>query len=404
MKRILRALLTMRLANALLAAVAVLCGLSSLLPQGRGLPFYAENYPEAYLLIYRTHFYDVFKSWYFILLMGLLCLSMLVCTARMFLRGLRGGREAVEKAAALPDARSLEPGQLEQLRRYAASIRCREEKIGEAWVFHKNRIGYWGLFALHLSILLTVVFGVFALYLPKVTDLDCRQGESVRLEDGTEIEVESFKMKNESGQLDYASVIRISLPDGSRSAAREIKVNYPMTFGSVKVFQWTYGVEGSVLTRSRLDGSEQRFDLKQPCFLSEDGMTGVQFLGLYEAEPEEGEEGESAVVYQVRLVSNGALMPSMMVLPGESLSLGDWEFTFQDPYYPGLRVKQMPFPYANSLLEGAFVLMLAGLFLCFYLRPVLIKADEKGYTVAGPRPEKLRLDLEKLLEKEEEKA
>ena len=178
MKRILRALLSMRLANALLAAVAVLCGLSSLLPQGRGLPFYAENYPEAYLLIYRTHFYDVFKSWYFILLMGLLCLSMLVCTARMFLRGLRGGREAVEKAAALPDARSLEPGQLEQLRRYAASIRCREEKIGEAWVFHKNRIGYWGLFALHLSILLTVVFGVFALYLPKVTDLVPAEGRT----------------------------------------------------------------------------------------------------------------------------------------------------------------------------------------------------------------------------------
>ena len=405
MNRILRALLSMRLANALLAAVALLCGLSSLLPQGRELPFYAENYPDLYLLIYRTHFYDVFKSWYFILLIALLCLSMLVCTARMFLRGLRGGRDALEKAAALPDARSLEPGQLEELRRYAASIRCKEEKIGQVWVFHKNRIGYWGLFVLHLSILLTVLFGVFALYLPKVTDLDCRQGESVRLEDGTEIEVESFRLKNDSGQLDYASVIRVTLPDGRRSAAREIKVNYPMTFGSVKVFQWTYGVEGSVLTRSELDGTEQRFDLNQPCFLSEDGLTGVQYLGLFEAEPaESGEEGETVVVYQLRLVSNGTLMPSVTLLPGESLSLGGWEYSFQDPYYPGLRVKQMPFPYANSLLEIAFVLMLAGLFLCFYLRPVLIKADEKGYAVAGPRPEKLRLDLEKLLRKEAEDA
>ena len=46
----------MKAANILLALVALLCGLSSLIPQGRELPFYAENYPGAYPLIYRTHF------------------------------------------------------------------------------------------------------------------------------------------------------------------------------------------------------------------------------------------------------------------------------------------------------------------------------------------------------------
>ena len=131
-------------------------------------------------------------------------------------------------------------------------------------------------------------------------------------------------------------------------------------------------------------------------------MTGVQFLGLYEAEPREGEEGERGVFYRVRVVSNGTMMPEMDVPPGESVSVGDWDFRFREPYYPGLRVKQMPFPYANSLLEAAFVLMLAGLFLCFYLRPVLVRADETGYTVAGPRPDKTRLELRKLLQKEEE--
>ena len=402
MKKVLRALLSMRLANTLLALTALLCGLSSLLPQGRELPFYAENYPRAYLLIYRTHFYDVFKSWYFVLLMGLLCLSMLLCTGRMFLRALRGGKQAAEKAAALPNAEPLEPGQLEELRRWAASARCREEKIGESFVFHKNRLGYWGLFLLHLSVLLVILFGVFALALPKVSDLDCRVGESVKLDDGTEIAVESFRLMNDSGQLDYASSIRIRLPDGRQSPSQEIKVNYPMTFGSVKVFQWTYGVEGSVIARSKSSGEEQRFVLSQPCFLSEDGMSGLQYLGLYMASPEEG--GESAVFYDVRLISNGTVMPEMAAPPGESLSLGDWEFTFQDPYYPGLRVKQMPFPYANSLLEGAFLLMLAGLFLCFFLQPVLVHADENGYTVAGPRPEKTRLELRRRFQKEGEKT
>ena len=400
MKKVWNKLCSMRTANILLALAALLCGLSSLVPQGRELPFYAENYPRAYILIYRTHFYNVFSSWYFILLIALLCLSLLLCSARMFGKALKNSREGVQSAAALPNAETLEPGQLERLRRWAASRRCREEKIGESYVFHKNRVGYWGLFLLHASVLLVVLFGVFALALPKVTDRDCRPGESVVLEDGTEIAVESFTMKNESGQLDYASRIRITLPDGQRSPVQEIKVNYPMTFGKVKVFQWTYGVSPAVLTRSRLDGAEQLFALDRPLFLSDDGYTGIQYLGAFEAEDADDPAAEPRVFYQIRVVSNGVSMPDMSVTPGETLTVGDWDFEFQDPYYPGLRIKQMPFAYTNTLLEAAMVLLLAGMFLVFYLRPVLVRADEKGYTVAGPRPEQIRSELRTLLQQE----
>ena len=401
MRKLWNALRSMRFANLLLALVALLCGLSSLLPQGRELPFYAENYPGTYLLIYRTHFYDVFKSWYFILLMGLLCLSLLACTIGMLRKAL-GGREERERAAALPNASSLAPGQLEDLRRHMASIRCKEEKRDGVYLFHKNEAGRWGLFLLHLSILLTVAFGVCALALPEVTDRDCRPGESITLDDGTSVAVDSFSMKDASGKIDYASVIRITLPDGRQSAPQEIKVNYPMTFGRIKVFQWTYGVGASIDARNLRDGAEQHFDLDEPAFLSADGLTGLQYMGLFESAPREGEEGEATVFYQVRVVSNGTAMPEMAVLPGESVSVGDWDFSFRDPYYPGLRIKQMPFPFANSLLEAAFVLMLLGLFLCFYLQPVLVKADETGYTVCGPRPEKLRLELRRRFEEEGE--
>ena len=51
MKKVFSVLRSMRFANLLLALVALLCGLSSLLPQGRELPFYAENYPQTYTLI-----------------------------------------------------------------------------------------------------------------------------------------------------------------------------------------------------------------------------------------------------------------------------------------------------------------------------------------------------------------
>ena len=397
---LLRPLLSMRAANLLMAVLALLCGVSSLIPQGESAAFYAANYPGKSALIRALYLDDVFHSWYFAVLMGLLCLSMLLCTGKMLVKAVKGGKNQVERAAALPNTRPLQAGELEKLRRHMAGIRCRETAAGKSLVFHKNGFGRFGSFLIHLAILLVVLFGVGALYLPKVQDLDCRVGESVTLADGTQIEVLSFRMQDESGKLDYASEIRITLPDGEQSPVREIKVNVPVTFGRVKVFQWTYGVGGAVSASNPVTGEEDLFELEEPVFLSEDGLTGVQVLGVYEARAENGQD--SYLFYQVRVVSNGTVMPDMQVHPGEEIKLGDWVFRFHEPYYPGLRAKIMPIPVSNSLLEIAMLLLLAGLFLSFYLQPVLVKADPEGYTVAGPRPEKMRLELEKLLDAGEE--
>lgn len=401
MKRVLNFLRSMPFANALLVGVALCCGLSSLLPQGKELPYYAETYPRAYLFIYRTHLYDVFKSWYFLLLVALLCLSMLVCTASMLLRALRASKGEAARAAALSNTEELDAAGLEKLRLYMASIRCKEEKIGGAYVFHKNGFGRWGTFLIHLSILLTVIFGAMALYLPKVTDQGCRPGEAITLEDGAQIAVDSFSMYNEQGQLDYSSVIRITLPDGRSAGPQEIRVNYPMTFGPYKVFQWTYGAEGLVSARSLTDGTEERFTLDKGDRLSVGEDDYLDYHGLYEATPENGEAG-GYVFYEVRVVSGGDYREPEELCPGDTLKLGGYEFRFLDPYYPGLRIKTMPVRAANALLEAAFVLMLVGLFICFYLQPVLVKADVTGYVVAGPRGEKMRLELKHRLAREEE--
>ncbi len=397
----LQILRSMRFANALLAAVALCCALSSLLPQGKALPYYAETYPRLYTLIYRAQLYDVFRSWYFLLLVGLLCLSMLVCTASMLRRALRDSRGALERAAALPNTEQLDAAGLEKLRLYMASIRCREEKIGETYVFHKNGFGRWGTFLIHLSILLTVIFGAMALYLPRVQDLGCRPGESIRLDDGAEIFVDSFSMYDAQGRLDYASVVRITLPDGRSAGPQEIRVNYPMTFGPYKVFQWTYGAEGLVSVKSLSGGEEERFTLDRGDRLSLDTDTYLEYYGLYEATPEDDPDG-AYVFYQIRAVRDGVYENAREIRPGESLTLGGFSFSFLDPYYPGLRIKTMPVRAANSLLEAAFVLMLVGLFISFYLQPVLVRADETGYAVAGPRGEKMRLELRRRLGQEKE--
>ena len=46
--------------------------------------------------------------------------------------------------------------------------------------------------------------------------------------------------------------------------------------------------------------------------------------------------------------------------------------------------------------------MVAGLWILFFMPPVLVKVDDEGYAVGGPKPEGMRLELERLLSTENE--
>lgn len=87
-----------------------------------------------------------------------------------------------------------------------------------------------------------------------------------------------------------------------------------------------------------------------------------------------------------------------MAFPGETLSVGGVDFTFEDPVeYPGLRIKRTP-EAVNTLLFAAFGLMVLGLWFCFFQTPAIVAVREEGYTVAGPKPQGLELELAALFE------
>ena len=97
------------------------------------------------------------------------------------------------------------------------------------------------------------------------------------------------------------------------------------------------------------------------------------------------------------MASEGVYTP-VMVFPGETLSVGGIDFTFEDPVeYPGLRIKRTP-EAVNALLFAAFGLMVLGLWFCFFQTPSIVVVREEGYTVAGPKPQGLELELSALLE------
>ena len=314
----------------------------------------------------------------------------------------RGAKGETERIAAMPDQHALDKEGQRLLREHMTSLRCREEKVGGASVWRKNGFGRYGTFLTHLSILLTVVFGAVALYTPTIEDRDIMPGETLTLSDGTHIRIDSFRLTDETGRLDYESTGEITLPDGRSSGVVPIRVNHPVSFGPYKLFQQSFGTAGSVTVTDLATGGSDDFYLTEPSFLSADGRNGLWFDVLY---PDylRSPSGEVTLItltegsypnpiYQVHITADGVNTP-VLALPGESLEVLGLRFAFNAPVeYPGIRIKHVS-QLANRLLVASFTLMILGLFLTFFCEPVLVKADAQGYAVGGSKPERMRVEL-----------
>ena len=408
-KKIMNFLRSMTFGMILLVLILVCSFAGSLIGQGNDPSWYVQTYPEWHGTILSLGLDDVFNSWYFITLMALLCLNLTLCSLIRIRRVVKASQSAAAQAAKRETKVFLTTQGTAQLRTHLEACHYKKEEFGETTVYSKNRLGWYGSFLTHLAILLTLLFGAAALYLPEVTDQTCMPGEALTMDDGTTIAVESFHIENEAGELDYASIISITLPDGRSSGQQRISVNYPLSFGGYKVYQQTYGTAGAVMVRNTGTGGEDRFILDEMCFLSLDSINGIWFEALYPGYVRDEEGNFSLItqtsgayedpVYQILLASDGVYTP-VMAFPGETVSVAGLDFTFEDPVeYPGLRIKRTP-AVVNALLFAAFGLMVVGLWFCFFQTPAIVVVREEGYAVAGPKPQGMEIELAALLETE----
>lgn len=402
MKKVFRYMRSMRFGILLLCLIAACSVAGTVIPQGREVAWYAQNYPSAHPLILTFRLNRVFESWYFITLLALLCLNLSLCSLLRIRTVVRASRGEAERAAAMPDTVLLRPEGVEKLRAWLEDRHCRSVELDGAAVYRKNGIGRYGTFLLHLSILLTLVFGALALYTPTVTDQSCMPGESIILEDGTEIHVLDFHITDETGRLDYRSHVQVTLPDGRRSEEAELSVNHPFSFGAYKLFQQSFGTAGSVTVTNLETGGTDDFLLTEQAYLSADGITGIFYETLYPdfiRDPSGNvtfititEGSYPNPIYQFEVISDGEFTPTLAV-PGDELELTGLRFTFNSPVeYPGIRIKHVSRLF-NALLIASFLLMIAGLTLAFFFDPVLVKTDAEGYAVGGPKPEHMRIEL-----------
>ena len=402
MKKVFQYLRSMRFGILLLCLIAACSVAGTVIPQGREIAWYAQNYPSTHPAILMLRLNHVFESWYFVTLLVLLCLNLSLCSLLRIRAVVRASHGETERAAAMPDTVLLNPEGVEKLRAWLEDRHCRSEELDGAVVYRRNGIGRYGTFLIHLSILLTLVFGALALYTPTVTDQSCMPGESIFLEDGTEIHVLDFHIADETGRLDYRSHVQVTLPDGRRSEEAELSVNHPFSFGAYKLFQQSFGTAGSVTVTNLETGGTDDFLLTEQAYLSADGITGIFYETLYPdfiRDPSGNvtfititEGSYPNPIYQFEVISDGEFTPTLAV-PGDELEITGLRFTFNKPVeYPGIRIKHVSRLF-NALLIASFMLMIAGLTLAFFFEPVLVKTDAEGYAVGGPKPEHMRIEL-----------
>ena len=198
--------------------------------------------------------------------------------------------------------------------------------------------------------------------------------------------------------------------DGKDSISRTIRVNEPLSFKGYKIYQQTYGTAGAVRINNLATGVSEEMTLTESCFLTLDGADGMFYQALYPGYVQ-AEDGSFTLVtstsgaytdpvYDVVSVSGGAMTP-VLAFPGETLTIGDVSFTLLEPInYPGLRIKHMS-PVLLGALYAVFILMVAALYLCFFLSPVAIAVEADGYSLLSPKTQTgLMIEIEALLKEE----
>ena len=419
----------MRFGMILLVLVVACSFAGSMIPQERAAMEYVQRYgASAAQIILLLGVDNAFTAPYFIVLMAALCVNLTLCSIVRLPATARAVAAFARTAASAQIQKPLTGAQAQRMRAYLKARHYREiaarsagaaangatgatdaDGADGAALYVKNTAGFYGSFLVHLSILLVLAVGTAVVMLAEVTDQTVMPGQTIALSDGTLLTVESFQIENELGELDYASVLTASTPDGTRTQREQIRVNEPMRFGDYKIYQQTYGTAGSVVIHNLINDASETMLLTEPCLLSLDGVNGLFYSALYPGFIK-AEDGAVTLitstsgayvdpVYDVRTVVDGDIT-AVLAFPGETLTVGDVSFTMGSPTaYPGLRIKRMSGVVLGALY-AVFVLMVASLYLCFFMPPVCIKVTDEGFAVRSPKAQTgLLLELDALLEK-----
>jgi cytochrome c biogenesis protein ResB len=284
-----------------LTAITVVAVIGTIIPQGRPLEFYREQYGAVMVTLITIFRLDTtYTSPLFIGLLGLFGLNLILCTAKRFPLILKttfhpDTAPVKEGIAGMPIRFTLEKISLDDIANAFSQAGFPLKKVGESRLFGEKRwFGYLGSSLVHLSILILLAGGMVSLASGKRASLVLENGQiktSAELPDGSMIplgftvRLDSFTVafydKYPGRPKSYTSSVTVTPLHGA-PFKKDIRVNHPLMFQGLTVFQSSYGrpennpavssVSDTVRIEVRLKGSPE----KMPPLVTWDMTLGVE--------------------------------------------------------------------------------------------------------------------------------
>lgn len=306
----------MRFAIILLVILAVVCSLGSLITQGQTYSWYASRYSErTAALIIALHLDDAFHSWWFILISSFLCINLVFCNI-----------------IRLPS-------------------------------LLKRPIGYWGSWICHVGVLLLILgYGLGQMTYKEYTVYGV-PGDMTAVSDASlAVSIDDFRITyNEDGSVEqYTSDITVydlTRSDG-RARSASISVNNPASINGLKFYQNSTGWAARVSIQKNGEDLQEKVVCAGDFLpVSDKQDLVIMFNSFY----------PDVTGYLYSVYYQGSILGMNILLPGEVLTIDEYTVTFSEPQtYTLIQIKRDSF---TPLAFAGGLLVLAGLFTAFYLKP-----------------------------------
>ena len=333
----LRFLKSMQFSFVLLFIIAAACVAGSVIPQGSSEAAYRQLYGDTWAkIITELNLDHVFTCWWFVLLTALLCVNLILCSVSRF--------PAVLKA-------------------WKAS--------------GKKSIGMWGSWITHLGMLLLIISFAAGQYTSREETVYGIAGSTQPLGGtGLSITIDSFdvSLREDNTVKQYTAGLTVSDASGN-SKSGTASVNHPFDAFGYSFYQdsmgWAVYVDiyksGEPVKTDLICAGEYTFPNELPSLV-------LMFNKFY---PDLARNEDGSYYSRTPLPDNphalysvyydGSVLGMGLAAPGTSIDCNEYSFVMRDPCeYTLIVAKHDPLSWLVGV--SAFVL-LAGLFISFYVRP-----------------------------------
>jgi cytochrome c biogenesis protein len=393
---------SMKCGITLLIMVMALSILGTVIPQGFDEHFYGSKYhPLMAKLVLSLDFDNIFSSTLFGILFAALSINLIMCsTFRLgsIINKLKSGAKIdnmnLLKSFHLDTQNSIDSTLKDTFKSHGFYGYKQSKADANSYFAIKYKTGYFGSWMLHFGILLVIIFYGYG-HVTFFSEALYGVSGSVQAIAGTEYRarIQDFAIEYcEDGSVQqYTSKVELLDEQNNSLKSSTVSVNNPMRFKGYTFYQTSYGwaakcrviksgstlMEDTIYEKTSLNVPNENVGIYLNRFYPDFAASSEGMASLSD------EPKNPVVLYAVHYMGE---IVKMDVLPiGEAIKWNDYEFILESPQrYTYLNVNKMKGQLGAGL--GALLIM-AGLMLVFYLKPVkmTVKLDGAKLLVYGDR-------------------